>query len=90
MAVEIYDSIGGRDLNDYIAHLSGVRTAVRSEARAGGARARAKLAAHRDTGDSRIVVSYGSVDAFVSLDDTRGDQAAGIINNTTGALGSAF
>lgn len=76
--------------NEVVAHLVPVRNEVRAEARRGAARARAKLRAHRDTGDSRIVTSYGTVDAFVSLDDTRGDRAAGIINIETGALGSAW
>lgn len=76
--------------NEIVAHLPGVRRALKEEAQAGAARAKAKLAMHRDTGASRIVVSQGTVDAWVGLDDTRGDLAAGIINITTGALGAAW
>lgn len=76
------------------AHLPELRKELRRHANAGAARARAALAKHKigpnSRGHSRIVVSSGTVDSFVSLDDTRGDQAAGIINIETGALGAAF
>ena len=67
------------DLDDIIAHLPGVRAEIRSTAEAGGARAQAVLDAHRDTGDSRILVTHGKLDYWVSLDDTRGDVAAAAI-----------
>ena len=84
-SVEIYPNC-----NEIVAHLPGVRLALREEAQKGAARAKAKLASHKDTGDSRINVSHGSVDSWVGLDDSRGDQAAGIINIITGALGAAW
>lgn len=77
MAVEIYYS--DREMNFLISHMPGVRKKVRSTARQGAARASAILAAHRAEGHSRITVTYGDVDAFVNLDDTRGDRAAAAI-----------
>ncbi len=65
--------------DDWVAHLPGVRAELRVTADRGGARAQAILDAHRDTGDSRITVTRGSLDYFVSLDDTRGDHAAAAI-----------
>lgn len=85
MAVVIYQRC-----NSTVAHLPGVIGAVASEARKGGARAKAILATHRDTGASFVSVTHGSVDSFVNLDDTRGDRAAGAIEAETGALGGAF
>jgi hypothetical protein len=67
------------DLDAIVAHLPGVRAELRSTAEAGAARAEAVLAAHRDTGDSRITVTHGKLDYWVSLDDTRGDVAAAAI-----------
>jgi hypothetical protein len=65
--------------DEIVAHLPGVIGAVHDTAKAGGARAEAILAAHRAEGHSRITVTRGSVDSFVSLDDTRGDHAAAAI-----------
>lgn len=87
--------------DDIVAHLPGVRAEVRATAQKGAAKAEAVLAAHRYEGHSRITVTTGSLDAFVNLDDTRGDHAAGAIEfgrsggrggATQGinALGSAF
>ena len=72
--VEIYDNC-----NDIVAHLGGVRGAVRYEAQKGAAVARGILLAHRDTGASQITVTHGELDYFVNLDDTRGDRAAAAI-----------
>lgn len=76
--------------NEIVAHLPGVRRALKEEAQMGAARAKAKLAMHRDRGDSRITVTQGITDAWVGLDDSRGAKAAGIINIETGALGAAW
>jgi hypothetical protein len=89
------------DCDELVAHLQGVIGAVHDTAEAGGSRAEAILAAHRAEGHSRITVTRGSVDSFVSLDDTRGDRAAAAIEygrsgGRTGptqgvfALGGAF
>jgi hypothetical protein len=89
------------ELNHIISHLPGVRAAVYATAKEGAARAAAVLAAHKYEGHSRITVTRGDVDAFVNLDDTRGDRAAAAIEfgrsggrggATQGinALGSAF
>jgi hypothetical protein len=91
---EIYYS--DREMNHLISHKAGVRRAVASTARQGAARAEAILAAHRYQGHSRITVTFGEVDAFVNLDDTRGQRAAAAIEygtrRSTGifALRSAF
>lgn len=66
-------------MNHVVSHIPGVRGAVRAKAREGAGRARAVLAAHRYQGHSRITVTTGSVDAFVNLDDTRGQRAAAAI-----------
>lgn len=67
------------NLDDVVAHLGGVKAELRSTAEKGGSKAQAILDAHRDTGDSRITVTHGSLDYFVSLDDTHGDHAAAAI-----------
>ncbi len=66
--------------NGLIAHLPFVVARVRAEARGRAKIAEARLAAakHR-TGDSRITVTFGDVDAFINLDDTRGAFAAAAI-----------
>lgn len=82
--------IPNKQMNRTISHLDGVVAAVRAKAEEGGARARAILAAHHVTGASRIVVDHGAVDAFVSLDDTRGDRAAAAIEyGRSGGRGGA-
>lgn len=74
---EIY--LTDEEMNKLISHMPGVRRKIVSTARAGAARAAAILAAHYHSGDSEITVTYGTVDAFVNLDDTRGQRAAGAI-----------
>lgn len=74
MAVLVYPNC-----NDIVAHQPGVRKALRDTAKAGGRRAAAILAAHRHDGDARITVTYGALDAFVNLDDSRGQRAAAAI-----------
>ena len=85
------------ECNEIVAHLPGVRAAVYGVAQEKAAVARGVLAAHRDQGHARIEVTRGSLDAFVSLVDTRGDVAAAAIEfgNRYGgggidALGRAF
>lgn len=58
-----------KSCNKTIAHLTGVRDAVRAEADAGAERARAALAGHRETGASSIEVTYGRTDSLVELVD---------------------
>lgn len=58
-----------RNADAIVAHLPGVRAAVRATAREIGARARANLAQHRHEGDAEIEVTYGRTDAHVSLVD---------------------
>lgn len=87
--------------DEIVAHLGGVRASVTAKAAEGAARARGVLAAHRAEGHAQITVTHGDLDAFVNLDDTRGDRAAAAIEfgrsggrggATQGinALGSAF
>lgn len=79
------------DLDQQIAHMAGVKAAVYAKAQQGAGRAAAVLAAHRYEGDSEINVTRGNkTDAFVNLDDTRGDHAAGAIEyGRSGGRGGA-
>lgn len=66
--------------NSIVAHLGGVRRAIKHEADQGAAIARGVLMAHRAEGHSRITVTRGiKLDYYVNLDDTRGDRAAAAI-----------
>lgn len=89
------------NIADIVAHLPGVKAAVYDKAQDGASRASAVLAAHHYEGHSKITVTRGTTDAFVNLDDSRGDHAAAAIEygRTTGrggstqgvhALGAAF
>ena len=63
---------GGSDhdaVNAYIAHMPGVKAAVGAEGREIFARAKARLAAHRDTGAARIEFSRQDTDALIHLVD---------------------
>lgn len=76
--------------DEIVAHLAGVKAEVYATAQRGAARASGVLAAHRYEGHSRITVTRGSLDAFVNLDDTRGDHAAGAIEfGRSGGRGGA-
>lgn len=76
--------------DDIVAHLPGVKAEVYATAQKGAGRAEGILAAHRYEGHSRITVTRGSLDAFVSLDDTRGDHAAAAIEfGRSGGRGGA-
>ena len=65
--------LGGRgknaEVDAYIAHMAGVKKAVQGEGREIAARAKANLAAHRDTGAAHIEVTKQDTDALVSLVD---------------------
>lgn len=74
MAVIIYPNC-----NDTVAHLPGVRRALKKQANRMAAIASGVLAEHRHAGHASIEVTQGSVDSFVSLDDTRGQRAAAAI-----------
>lgn len=84
------------EVNTTVSHLSGVTGAVRATAEAGAARAKGVLATHRHQGHSEINVTTGDVDAFVNLDDSRGQRAAAAIefghsgHRGIGALARAF
>jgi len=70
----------GKNVDAYIAHRREVKAVLNLEAKAGGARAKAILAAHHH-GDtirhSKITVTKGSrLDWFVNLDDADGGAAA--------------
>ena len=68
------------NIADIVAHLPGVRGAIRDKANEGAGRARAVLAAHRYEGHSEITVTRGDLlDYFVNLDDSRGEHAAAAI-----------
>ncbi|MDN5930420.1 MAG: DUF5403 family protein [Pseudonocardia sp.] len=83
-------TVYGFATDEYFAKLPGVRAELRDTAEAGGARAEAILSAHRAQGHSRITVTKGSLDWFVSLDDTRGDRAAAAIEyGRSGGRGGA-
>ncbi|MFL1441821.1 DUF5403 family protein [Nocardiopsis protaetiae] len=58
-----------KSCNRKVAHLPGVKSAVRDRAEILAARARGFLGAHRETGRARIVVTQGKLDAFVALED---------------------
>jgi hypothetical protein len=83
--------------NEQVAHERGVVAANHGVAQRHAAIARGVLLAHRAEGHSQILVTRGSVDSFVSLNDERGDVAAAAIEygNKYGgggidALGRAF
>lgn len=65
--------------DEYFAKLPGVRAKLAQTAKDGAARAEAILDAHRYQGHARITTSKGSLDWWVSLDDTRGQRAAAAI-----------
>jgi hypothetical protein len=65
--------------DEYFAKLPGVRRKLAETAKAGAARAEAILDAHYHQGHSRITTSRGTLDWWVSLDDTRGQRAAAAI-----------
>ena len=56
-------------VDEYVAHLGGVRRTVAGHGDDLAARARARLAAHRETGAASIDVDHGAVDTVVSLVD---------------------
>lgn len=68
------------DCNETVAHLGGVRRAVKHAADKGAAIARGVLIAHRHEGDAVINVTRGlKTDYFVNLDDSKGQGAAAAI-----------
>lgn len=58
-----------RGIEKRLARTRGVRAAVRVAAEGIADKARANLAEHRETGESRIVVVHDAVDSLVVLDD---------------------
>ncbi|GGU45917.1 DUF5403 family protein [Lentzea flava] len=57
------------DIADTIAHLPGVRQAVKTAAETIAAKAKADLASHRKTGKAEIEVEHRDTDSSVSLVD---------------------
>lgn len=82
------------DIADTVAHLKGVKAAVRAEAHSGAARASAKLATHKGKYNkggsgqhSKITVKRGDLlDWFVALEDPDGGALA-IEFGRSGAMG---
>lgn len=60
-----------RDLDSFVAHMPGVKDAVRTELETRAARVRAVVQAHRHTGAlaSSVTVRTNSVDSTVSMED---------------------
>lgn len=76
--------------DEFVSKMPGVRDQLKDTASAGANRAESILAAHRDTGASRITKTRGNLDWFVSLDDTRGESAAAAIEyGRSGGRGGA-
>lgn len=69
----------GEPVVRFVARLHETQEALKSEAEGGKSIAESVLEWHRYSGDSRIVVSTGDIDWFVSLDDERGYPAAAAI-----------
>lgn len=87
-----------KNVDAYIAHLPAVKAVLNAEAKAGGARAKAILAAHphgKTARHSKITVTKGNkLDWFVNLDDADGGAAAIELGRGggrgVGALSGAF
>jgi hypothetical protein len=60
------------ELNELVSHMPNVRAVVAAETESRGAKAKAKLAEHRDRGDSKIDVFIADVDGYIVLDDSAG------------------
>lgn len=72
MAV-IYDTVGGKPLEDYIAHMPGVVAGVNEKAQEGAAIARALLASHKESGATSIGdVEIGITDSYITLVSAKG------------------
>lgn len=79
---EVYE-----DCNSTVAHLRGVRNAVKDKADEGAAKAKSTLARRRDTGASYIDVTPGDkLDYFLNLNDPNGG-AMSIEFGRTGSRG---
>jgi hypothetical protein len=63
------DLMPEKELNRKISHLPGVRKEVYDTAKEIGRIAESRLAPHRKSGNAKIEVSRGTVDAFASLVD---------------------
>ena len=56
-----------RGLERRLAHQPGVRKAVHEAAKPIAAKAKARLAAHKDEGEHEVVLTRGAVDSYVEL-----------------------
>jgi hypothetical protein len=65
-----------KNLDQILARTRPVRDVVRGTADDIAGRARAILAAHRESGDSTVTVEHDRVDSFVVLDDPNGGALA--------------
>jgi hypothetical protein len=72
---EVYRTIRGRELDDYIAHRRDVREAIRDEAHRRGEIAKS-IHPHDEYHSFIEVKRYGKLDWWVVLNDTRGLSAA--------------
>lgn len=77
--VKLYKKVRGKKLDDYVAHMDGVRRTLRAHQLDVAVDAEAILAEHRYQGHAKIMLSKGKLDYYVVLSDTRGQWAAGAI-----------
>lgn len=73
-----------------VAHLPGVKLAVKGKAAEGLVRSQAKLMSHRDEGYSHISLKSGKTDAYIVLTDHDRSGSAISIEGETGALAASF
>lgn len=66
-------------MNDVASKIGVVRAAVVDETEKRAMVAEGVLAAHRDSGDSEILVAFGATDGYFILSDKRGLEAAAAI-----------
>lgn len=73
---KVYARVGGKKLTKIIAMTEQAQAGVDGVAQKIGVEAEGLLAAHVHDGHSRITLEKGDVDAYVVLDDERGQAAA--------------
>ncbi|MER7111206.1 DUF5403 family protein [Streptomyces sp. NPDC000229] len=73
---EVYNTVAGKKLEEYIARMPGVQRSLDEARFEVAARAEALLLQHRQEGHAHIDVEDGRIDKYVILDDERGKDAA--------------
>lgn len=73
---EVYKSVGGKPIEEFIAENDGVQASLTVHAREVYSRARALRAGHYHEGHAEIEYASGDVDRYVVLSDVRGQKAA--------------